>query len=434
MLGPNDMKNLAKLTAICAFGIVFANSTCYAWRRMGVEDAVLVERSECIVIGYLKANSIRYVPHKQEKNEGRSREHHAVLAVTEVLKGKLDEREIPIVIHYGLDPYIGGRCPKDGGKINIHAGQKDFPKDRIEILDTGNSGISLVPLVEDAGKDNIWFLQRRSGRYGRESKSGQFGIGYPEELQPLSMKAYFLACLSEEPEKAVKELLKKEPRLAKRIEDYLIYAEFRRVLCISDPNEKAVRLCRYISPRMAPEGYLGQYDSLVRKHLRELGECAVKPLVAILAKAEPGHKLDTVVLMIYDIGKPAKTAVPHLLRILEQKSRTSTYYILGALQTTGDLTVVDSVRPFLADKDIQVRSQAAMTLAWWGDKDSFDRIVAAIPEDMSGDNAVYIRDMCNALYRLDPTRARPVIRVQKARITSMDITKSISGYEDNQDR
>jgi len=434
------MRHLTKLTIICAFGIVFTNAACYAWLRMRVEDVVLVERSELIVIGHLRADSIKYVPHKWEKNEGRSWEHHAVLAVTQVLKGRVDQTEIPIIIHYGLDRYIGGLCLKDGGKINIHTGQKDFPKDRIEILDTGNSGFSLVPLVEDAGKDNIWFLQRRIARYGHQSQNGRFGIADPEDLQPVSMKGYFLACLAEQPEKAIRERLKKEPHLAKRVEDYLFYAEFQRVLSISDPNEKAVRLCRYISPRMAPKNYRGQYDWLVRQHLRELGEFAVKPLVATLAKAEPGHKLDTVVLTIFDIGRPANPAVPYLLRMLEQKSGTSAYYILGALQAIGDANAIDAVRPFLADKDMQVRSQAAVTLAWLGDKDSFDRIVAAIPEEIKEQNnlnvsdmCVYVADMCGALYRLDPARARPVIREVDARIPTTDITRFISGYKDDND-
>lgn len=434
------MKHLTKLTVICAFGIVFANSICYAWLRMRVEDAVLVKRSELIVIGHLKANSIKYAPHKREKNEGMSWEHHAVLAVTEVLKGKLDGRKIPIVIHYGLDPYIGGRCPKDDGKINIHAGQKDFPKDRIEILDTGNSGFSLVPLVEDAGKDNIWFLQRRSGRYGRKSENGPFGIADPGELQPISLKDYFLACLAKEPKKALKEQLKKEPHLAERVGDYLLYWEFQWVLSIADPNEKAMRLSRYLSPTTAPKNYRGRYDYFVRKHLRELGECAVKPLVDILAKAKPRHRLNTVVLTLYDIGKEAKPAIPHLVRMLEQKSRTSTYYVLAALQTTGDLTVVDSVRPFLADENMQVRAQAAETLAWIGDTESFDLIAAAIPEEIRernnlnvSDMCVYVSDMCEALYRLDPARARPVIRKANARTPTLDITKFISRYKDNDD-
>ncbi len=427
------MKRLAKLIVICAFVVVFENSICCGWLRMRVEDAVLFERSELIVIGYLKTDSIKYIQHKRDKNEGASWEHHAVLVVTEVLKGKLDKKEIPLVIHYGLDPYIGGRCPKDGGKINIHAGQNGFPKDRIEILDTGNSGFSLKPLVEDAGNDNIWFLQKRSGRYGHRDENGRFGIADPEELQPISLKDYFLACLAKEPEMAVKEQLRKKPNLAKRVEDYLLYAEFQRVLSITDPNEKAIRLSRYLSPTTAPKNYKGRYDYFVRKHLRELGECAVKPMIAILTQAEPRHMLNTLVLTLYDIGKEAKPAVPHLIRMLEQKGRTSTYYILAALQTTGDLSVVDSVRPFLADKDMQVCSQAAETLAWLGDVDSFERIVAAIPEEIRDQKAHYVKDMCGALYRLDPAKARPIIRKVNARIPSMDITKFISGYKDNDD-
>ena len=433
MLGDNKMKHLKKLTVICAFVVVFESSVCCGWLRMRVEDAVLVERSELIVVGHLKADSIMYVPHKRDKNEGRSWEHHVVLAVTEVLKGKLDEKEIPLVIHYGLDPYIGGRCPKDGGKINIRAYQRDFPKDRIEILDTGNSGFSPKPLVEDAGKDNIWFLQRRSGRYGRKSGNGRFGIADPEELQPISLKAYFLACLAKEPEKVIKEQFSKEPYLATRVEDYLLYAEFQRVLIIADPNEKALRLSRYLSPTTAPKNYNGRYNYFVRKHLRELGGCAVKPMIAVLAETEPRHRLNTLVLTLYDIGKEAKPAVPYLVRMLEQKGRTSTYYILAALQTTGDMTVVDSVKPFLTDDDMQVRSQAAETLGWLGDVDSFERIVAAIPEEINDQMAHYVKDMCGALYRLDPARARPIIKKVNARIPSMNITNFISGYKDNDD-
>jgi hypothetical protein len=357
-----------------------------------------------------------------------------VLAVTEVLKGKLDKKVIPIVIHYGLDPYIGGYSLKDGKKYGIFAGASDSPKDRIAIRDTGNSHWSPKPLVEDAGKGNIWFLQRRSGRYGRKSENERLGIADPEELQPISLKDYFLACLAKEPEKAIKEQLRKEPHLAKRVEDYLIYAEFRRVLSISDPNEKAVHLCRYIAPGLGPKNYRGRYDSHIRRHLRELGDCAVEPLVDILAKAKPGHRLNMVVLTLYDIGKPAKPAVPHLVRMLQQKSRTSTYYILAALQTTGDLTVVDSVRPFLADEDMQVRAQAAETLAWLGDVDSFERIVTAIPEEIGDQNAHCIKDMCGALYGLDPARARPIIKRVNARVPSMDITKFISRYRDTDDR
>ncbi|HUT31023.1 MAG TPA: hypothetical protein VMX13_14615 [Sedimentisphaerales bacterium] len=433
MAGTN-MKHLAKLTIVCAFYTVFANSVCNAWLRMHVEDAVLVARSEHIVVGHLEADSVKYVPHERENNRGRSWEHHATLAITEVLKGNLDEKEIPIVIHYGLDPYIGGRCPKDGGKIDIHAGQEDFPKDRIEILDTGNSGFSPVPLVEDAGKDNIWFLHRTGENYDHKSQNGLFGIADPEDLQPLSMKTYFLACLADEPEKAVKEQLKKEPHLAERVGDYLLYWEFQQVLSIADPNEKAINLSRYLSPTTAPGNYRRRYDYFVRKHLRDLGESAVKPLVDLLAKSEPGYNLNTAVLTVYDIGRPAKAAAPYLVRMLKQKSRTSTYYILAALQTTRDPNAIDFVRPFLADGDMQVRAQAAVTLAWLEDMDSFDRIVAAVPEHISDQNASYVKDMCCALYRLDPARARPIIKNLNTRVPSMDITQFISGYKDNDDQ
>jgi hypothetical protein len=427
------MNRSAKFAFSCVCIIVAVTVPTYAWLRYHVEDADLVDRSKLIVVARLRPESIKYVPHQRKKNEGRSWEHHATLIVTEVLKGELCKKEIPIVIHYGLDPYIGGRCPKDDGKINIHPHRKDFPKDVVEILDTGNSGFGLVPLVEDAGKNNIWFLQKRSGRYGRKSENGRFGIADPEELQPLSLKSYFLACLAEDPEKAAKKELKKNPALALRVERYLLYMEFQRVLSITDPNGKAIRLSCYLFPGTAPKGYNGRYDSIIRRHLRELKEHAVPPILDILTKAEPRHKLNTLVLILYDIGEPAKPAVPYLRKMLEQKCRTSTYYILSALQTTGDPNAIASVRPFLTHKDLQVRAQAAETLAWLGDTDSFDRIVAVIPEEISDQKAHYVKDMCGALYRLDPARARPIIKKVNARTPSMDITRFISRYKDNDD-
>jgi len=325
------------------------------------------------------------------------------------LKGEIREKEIPITVHYGLDPIVGGVYLKTGTKSNYITRGRKVSKDHVAIMDTGNSSRSFRPFVEDAGKDNIWFLRKIDG-YGKEKVGGGFGIADPEDVQPMSMKGYFLACLSKDPERAVQEYLKKQPKLAQRVEDYLVYAELQRALSIADPNEKAVRLSDYLAPGRKPKGYNGRYDWVLRKHLYKLGAHAVEPLVTILANAVPQHKLDMVVLTLYDIGKEAQSAVPYLLKMLKQDCRTNRYYILSALQTTGDLTVVDSVRPFLASEDLQVRAQAAETLAWVGDIDSFDRIAAAIPRQAKGENSAYVRDMCKALRRLDPVRAEQITR------------------------
>ena len=52
------------------------------WLRGHYEDAIVVERSELIVEGYLETKSIKYVRHKTGNHEGASWEHHAQLVVT----------------------------------------------------------------------------------------------------------------------------------------------------------------------------------------------------------------------------------------------------------------------------------------------------------------------------------------------------------------
>jgi hypothetical protein len=91
-----------------------------------VEDATVVERSELIVVAHLKKGSILKVSHEKSPVAGASWEHHAVLVITTVLKGKCDKQEIPLIIHYGLLPLVRGES-------------KDSPKNVVQILDDGGS-------------------------------------------------------------------------------------------------------------------------------------------------------------------------------------------------------------------------------------------------------------------------------------------------------
>src|SRR4051794_12555635 len=75
--------------------------------RFPVEDADLVARAELIVVGHPNPNAITYVPHEPSRpGDGRSHEHHAVLIVTQTLKGTLPKGDLSIIIRYGLDPMI----------------------------------------------------------------------------------------------------------------------------------------------------------------------------------------------------------------------------------------------------------------------------------------------------------------------------------------
>ncbi|MFH1742019.1 MAG: hypothetical protein ABIH23_23705 [bacterium] len=216
-----------------------------AWLRRGYEDTVVAERSELIVVGHLKKESIEYVPHTNKPDRGRSWEHHATLVVTEVFKGRLEENEIPIIIHYGLTPLIGGYWEQGGAKIDLRGIGLGYPADTIQIYDTGSSAWRLTPLIEDAGRDNLWMLRRRSGTFGRKPGTGKFGIVDPEDIQPLEFKDYFLALLSQHPEKSVREEMGRNPAVAKRAARYVALQEIQRILKIPDARTRVKKLLPY---------------------------------------------------------------------------------------------------------------------------------------------------------------------------------------------
>ncbi len=245
----NNERRIAAIGFALAFVVFSFCSPAGAWLRPSFEDAVVVERSELIVVGRLQRGSIIYFPREGKPAEGRSWEHHATLVVKEVLKGDLKHPEMHIVIHYGLYPVVGGYVNRDGLTINLRGGRKDYPKDIIEILDTGGSGKRFGPLVKDATKDNLWFLRKRSGTFGTKPGMGKFGIVDPEDLQPLSLKEYFLAYLSEDPEKAVKAQLKKNPGMAARAKRYLHHLDIQRILKIPDPKARIEKLLPYYKVR-----------------------------------------------------------------------------------------------------------------------------------------------------------------------------------------
>src|SRR5260370_27343030 len=103
----------------------------------------------------------------------------APLVITNVLKGTVEESEIPVIIYHGLTPLVGGHSSGDRFKIDLVPLYRDGRKDAIPIMDTGSSAVSLDPLVQDAGEDNLWLLRRRGGNDGRQTGTGSFGIVDP---------------------------------------------------------------------------------------------------------------------------------------------------------------------------------------------------------------------------------------------------------------
>lgn len=206
--------------------LLAASTTAHGEMRTGYEDAIVVERSELIVVGRLDGESIQEVMHERGSGEGRSWEYHTNLLVSEVLKGKATKGvEIPIIIHYGLSP---GNLRQDG---------------KIGIWDSGNSAMSFSPLIEDAQTDNLWFLRRGVGKYSREPE--KYGILDPEDVQPLELEEYFLAYLSSDPGTELEIYARRNPDMRGRMERYLTHLEIQRILKIEDPSERFDKLQPY---------------------------------------------------------------------------------------------------------------------------------------------------------------------------------------------
>lgn len=290
--------------------LLLASNAAHAWLRPHYEDAIVVERSELIVVAHLKEGSIQYVSHKKGPDEGASWEHHATLVITNVLKGKCDEKEIPIIIHYGLTPVLGGYVNRDNFMINYRAGRDDYPKDIIEIFDTGNSARGRPSLVEDARQDNLWFLRKRSGTYGREPGTGKYGIVDPEDLQPLEWKDYFLAYMADDPQTEVKEYASKNPDIAGRAKRYLDHLEVQRILEVKDPAERYDKLLPF---------FLSHTTWNMKREAREgvisCGKIAGERLREVFDDPERATFRQDIMLMWRDIGY--REAVPLLMDLLK---------------------------------------------------------------------------------------------------------------------
>ena len=177
-----ETRLLAPLAIIGLLLLAWPGSAAHAWQRRSYANNEVAERSEVIVVGALKRDSIQYVPHQSKY--GASGEYHVTLVIAEVLKGKLEQKEIPIIIHYGLDLAIGERSFRDPATT---AEQKA----KGPIILVNNPGSMWGPYLTGVDTDTVWFLRKRSGIYGEEPGRGDYGVVDPEDVQPLKLKEYF---------------------------------------------------------------------------------------------------------------------------------------------------------------------------------------------------------------------------------------------------
>ena len=168
------------------------SQTAQAWMRVYRDDGKVVEEAEIIVMARLKPGSVRIVHHEK----GRSWEHHLTLLVSEVLKGRSTEGELPIVVHYGLNVVTGRKMDDTRGFMSAQPG---YPEEAVDLFDHGDMA---GWLSEDIRKDHLWFLRMLQGR-GRDGLPPALGIEEPSDLQLPVLRPYFRAMLSRDPEPAL---------------------------------------------------------------------------------------------------------------------------------------------------------------------------------------------------------------------------------------
>ena len=415
-------KSLTIALVLAAIALLSSVNVVNAWMRAGFWDAEVVQRSELIVVGHLKPDSIRYVPHTNNPPFfGKSWEHHATLVITSIIKGTSTNTEIPIVIHYGLEPLLGGYTEHDGYRIDFRR-IKDYPTNKVEILDIGPSPFGDGSIVKDAAEDNLWFLRKGILDYGilqhgQELESDDFGITDPEDLQPLKLAGYFKLYLNPHPENALRSHASEHPELARRIQRWLdhvaIMTNWEAVKRIEDPTTKAARMADYLRTKTTATG-ADELDWLLREEMAKLGAVAVPELIKVIqAGITNGKDLDLPVLILYDIGKPAQPAVPLLCELLVKPGATERKFICSALKTAADAKAIPFVRPILKLDDMLTVVEAAQALEAMGDKESFNSIAGLLPKlkpQPNGMDRLYMHDLLRVLYQMDKPAADPIIK------------------------
>jgi hypothetical protein len=247
------------------------------------EDEDVVSRAEAIVVGHLDAGSIRYVPHAASGDEGRSWEHHATLVVAETLKGDLAPGRTEIVIHYGLDLLVDGRFERDGHFVDVTSLRDARPAGIVELFPSLHDDVGGGPLLgRDLREDHVWFVRRAPEDHLRGKASrDRLGVLDVQDVQPLALRDYISAYLTQDPEPAVRAWLRAHPGEPAGALRFLEHCEIRRILREPDASRRVERLLPYF--RL---GRLWGHRDEVREGIEGCGVSAGPYLVALLRSLE----------------------------------------------------------------------------------------------------------------------------------------------------
>jgi len=197
--------------------------------------------------------------------------------------------------------------------------------------------------------------------------------------------------------------------LTTEIEQGLRMAREWREIRDQPPHVRAAVLAKYLSPRTRPAGYRAYGDRIVLPRVLDAGDYGIAALVAVLDNAEPGDCLNEALWILHEFHADAQPAIPAMLRLFDHPGKTSTGAIFSALRSTGDPVVVPALRKGLSDPDRKVACYAAQGLGEFGDRESFAKIAALLPNPAEEKDDHLVLGLLTSLKQLDPTRARPLI-------------------------
>lgn len=165
-----------------------------AWPRKHYSKTEILSRAELVVVAKVQDASLTLVPHDRHAGAGASWEHHVRLLISEVIKGTNAAKVITASIGYGLDPIVGGYYSNEFRTViitNIATYRTGYPKDIVQVFDTGTSAGSCAPISGDIRTNHIWLLRRVT----EGGDHGLLGIHDPEDLQPIARRSELLEIL-----------------------------------------------------------------------------------------------------------------------------------------------------------------------------------------------------------------------------------------------
>jgi hypothetical protein len=293
-----------RLVAGIAVVVALTGSNALAFERVPFEDADVVARAELIVVGAVKVDTVALV-----EDPGRGpHQTRFTLVVREVIKGKLDEKELTVAMMYGL---------------NLRRDDQRFPRptdspvampeggERLALCDTGNSSLQWEPVIEDVRQDCVWLLRRGLDR--TRPADDTFGIRDPEDVRPMRFRKYLECYLADDPEPPVRAQLQEQPEIAGRAMRYLAHREIGRILSEPDAVRRVERLLPYYQSRQT---WAGRAEA--REGLINAGGVAGPYLEPLFDNPTDGFDEDVVRIW----GKIRyRAAVPRLIEVLHTQDR-----------------------------------------------------------------------------------------------------------------